>query len=173
VLRVFDRSIHDSQRGFFTLEVLVATAITGIIGAGIGMASFQIINVNARSTKHVIAVKQVESAMHWISRDTQMSQTVQPAAGSGFPLDLSWVEWDNTGHRVTYTLENGELHRQHYVNQVLAGESVVATSINGNGEMTNCQYDGGMFTFKITASVGGFRSASETRTAKVIPRPAP
>ncbi len=162
-----------NQRGFTLIELLLANAITAFIGVGIAAAVFQIINVSALSNNHVITVKQVESAIHWINRDAQMAQTVQPSVGSGFPLNLSWVEWDDTSHQVSYVLQNGKLIRNHSVNGGEAQETTVAQYINADPVNTNCQFAGGVLTFKVTASVGGFRSASETRISQVIPRSAP
>jgi hypothetical protein len=173
LLRALSRSINNDQKGVTAIEMLVATAISSFIGFGIAMAAFQMININARSTNHVAAVKQVESAAYWIGHDAAMAQVVQPTGGSGFPLSLSWVEWDNTNHQVSYTLGNGELRRIHYVNQAETGQTVVAENISSNQQLTYCRFLDGMVTLKVTALVGGFRSASETRMAQVIPRPLP
>jgi len=165
--------IKRNQRGFTLIEVLVATAITGFIGVGITMAASQVLNINALSINHITVLKQVENATYWINRDAQMAQIVQPSGGSGFPLNLSWVEWDNTMHQVSYTLESSKLYRSYSVNGGQPSQTVVAEHINTNAGMTNCQFAGGVFTFKVTASVSGFRPATETRMAQMIPRPAP
>ena len=165
-------AINRNQRGFTLIEVLVAVAITGLIGAGIAMAASQVMNVNALSTNHVIAVKQVENAAYWINRDVRMAQIIQPSGGSGFPLSLSWVEWNNTTHQVSYAINNGELQRSSSINGTQPVQMVVARHINSNADNTSCQYSNGVLTFKVTASVSGFRPASETRMAQVIPRSA-
>ena len=164
--------LNRNQEGFTLIEILVATVITGLIGAGITMAAVQVMNVNALSNNHVIAAKQVENAAFWINRDARMSQIIQPSGGSGFPLNLSWVEWDNTTDNVSYTINNGELQRSSSTNGMQATRIVVAQHIDCNANNTNCQYANGVFTFQVTASLGGFRPASETRMAQVIPRSA-
>ncbi len=166
------RAISRHQKGFTLIEVMVATALTGIIGAGIAMAVYHVTNVSAQSTNHVIAVKQVENTIYWINRDGRMAQTIQPGGGSGFPLSLSWVEWDNTTHQVSYTLQNSILQRSHSINGTQPAQMVVAQYINSNADNTSAQYSTGMLTLKVTASVGGYGPASETRTAQVIPRSA-
>lgn len=164
--------LNRNQEGFTLIEILVATVITGLIGAGITMAAVQVMNVNALSNNHVIATKQVENAAFWINRDARMSQIIQPSGGSGFPLNLSWVEWDNTTDNVSYTINNGELKRSSSTNGMQATRIVVAQHIDCNVNNTNCKYANGVFTFQVTASLGGFRPASETRMAQVIPRSA-
>jgi prepilin-type N-terminal cleavage/methylation domain-containing protein len=164
--------ISESQQGFTLIEVLVAVAITGFIGVGVATAVFQVINVNELSTNHVIAVKQVENAAYWINRDARMAQIIQPGGGAGFPLNMSWVEWDNTIRNVSYAIINGQLQRSISTNGAPPTQTMVAQNIDNNPDNTNCQYANGVFTFKVTASVSGFRSASETRMAEVIPRSA-
>ncbi len=164
--------INTGQDGFTLIEILVAVAISGLIGAGIDMAAVHVMNLNAVRVNHVTAVKQVENAAYWINRDLRMSQIIQPSGGSGFPLNLSWVEWDNTTHQVSYTLVNSELQRSSSVNGTPAMPMIVAQYISSNADNKTCQYANGVFTFKLTASVSGFRAASETRMAQVIPRSA-
>lgn len=160
-----------SQRGFTLNEMLVALAILVVIAPAIGMSIFQVLSVNSLTANHLTAVKQVENAVYCISRDALMTQTVQTGGGSGFPINLTWVEWDNTSNNVTYTTQNGELQRAHSINGGQPTSTVVAQYINTDSGATNCQFAGGVLTFKITASLGGFRPASEIRVCKVVPRP--
>ena len=136
------------------------------------MAAYQVMNVYALSTNLVMAVKQVENAAYGITRDVRMAQTIQPSGDSGFPLSLSWVEWDNTTHQVSYAINNGELRRSHSINGAQPIQTVIAEHISSDTDKTSCQYANGVLTFKVTASVSGFRPASETRMAQVIPRSA-
>ncbi len=161
-----------SQKGFTFIEFIVAMALTGLIGVAASAAAYQVINVKALSENHIIAVKQVENAAYWINLDVRMSQTVLPAGGGGFPLNLSWIEWDNTTHDVRYTISNGELQRSSSINGAEPTQMMVANYIDGNADQTNCQYANGVFTFKVTASVAGFRPATETRMGEALPRSA-
>ncbi len=165
-------SINRNQKGFTLIEILVAMAITGFIGVGLTMAASQVMSVNALSVNHVIVVKQVENAAYWINRDARMAQIIQPNGVSGFPLNLSWVEWDNTTHQVAYVISNGELQRSSSINGTQPIQIAVAQYIDSNADNTSCQYSNGVFNFKVTASVSGFRPANQTRMAQVIPRSA-
>jgi len=164
--------INKNQKGFALIEMTVAIAITGLLTVGTTTAVFQVSTHITRGTNHMTAVKQVENALHWISRDAQMAQIVEPNGDSGFPLNLSWILWDNTMHQVTYTLEDGKLKRNHAVNGGEPIGTVIAQYIDSNLEVTNCQFVGGKLIFKVTAIAGeGSQVASETRVCEVSPRP--
>ncbi len=163
--------IGRSQGGYTLNEMLVALAILGVIAPAIGMSIFQVLAVNDLTANHMTAVKQVENAIYRISRDAQMAQTVQTGGGSGFPLNLTWVEWDNISNNVTYSVQNGELQRAYSVNGTQPTSTVVAQHINTDSGATNCQFASGVLAFKITVSIEGFRPASETRVGKVVPKP--
>ena len=52
--------IHRNQRGFTILELLIAFAITGIVVGAATTAIFQVFSGSARSSNHMIAVRQVQ-----------------------------------------------------------------------------------------------------------------
>lgn len=164
-------SIIKSQRGFTLNEMLVSIGIVGLIAPAIGMAIFQVFSANALSSAHITAVKQAENAIYRISRDAQMSQTVQRSGGSGFPLNLTWVEWNGTSNNVTYTIQNNEFWRAYSVNGTQPTSIMVAQYINTDSGATNCQFANGVLNFKVTISVGGFKPVNETRTCEVVPKP--
>lgn len=64
---------HRGQGGFTLVELIVALAITAIIGSVISGAIFQIFNVSAANSNHMKAVKQVENALYYIDRDAESS----------------------------------------------------------------------------------------------------
>jgi len=165
--------INRNQKGFTLIELLVAVAITAVIGVAIAMALVQTLTINAMSTNHVTVLKQVENAIFWVDEDAQVAQNLQPTMGSGFPLTLSWTEWDNTTHQVIYSLVNNELLRSHSINGGPAQQAVIARHIDDNAANTNCGFASGVFTFRVTSTVGGFKPATETKIAQVVPRSAP
>jgi len=109
--------INENQRGFTLVELIIAVAITGIIIGAATTTIFQVFSGNERTSNHMTAVKQVQNAGYWISHDAQMAQDVVPDTGdTGFPLTLTWIDWDGTVNEVTYTIVDSELKRSHYIN---------------------------------------------------------
>lgn len=161
------RVIINKQKGFILIEMIAVIAIAGLIFCAAAGTISQVFIINAQSIARMTAVKQVESAIHWVSRDLQMAQTVEtddpdPAT----VLTLTWREWDNPEDivQVTYTLDNGDLRRHSVSGQTIVARHIESTSVNHTGGELN-------FTVTVTATLGGLRSASETRVVEVIPRP--
>jgi len=167
------RLIARNERGFTLIELLITLGIGSLLAAGITMAIFQVVTIPSSSSAHMTAVKQVESAIHWIRNDTWKAQKIEcnEDSDSGFPLTLTWVEWEGDAavHKVTYSIEDGNLVRTHSVDD---GEqkAIVAQHIEDYGEMTRVRETSSGLELMITATVPGFRIASETRVVEIKPR---
>jgi prepilin-type N-terminal cleavage/methylation domain-containing protein len=167
------RLFYKNQAGFTLIELMAAMVITGFIGLGATMASGQVLNQTARNSDYTTASRNAMNAMHWISRDAMMAQTINGT--EGFPqnenLSLSWIEWDNTAHSANYTLENGILRRIHSDGSQVTN-IVIAQYINPEEELTNCVSFNGTLTLTITSSVGeGSKVVNVTRSRKITERP--
>jgi len=160
------KKLKKAEKGFTLVELLIVIAITGLISWGITMTIFQVFDINTRSTNRMAAISQLQNAGLRVSQDAQMSQNVTPGGSSGFPLILTWIEWETGGsHAVNYTLEDNTLQRSHSVN---GGNSTVTTVAEYiDLAQTSCVWAGGELTFTVTATVGG---ESETRVYRVKPR---
>ncbi len=177
-----------SQRGFTLVELVVVVAITSIIASAVATTVFQLLTVSARSSAHMTAVKQVENAVHWLRRDVSMAQTAQVEVnggypegpeGTGFPLRLTWIEWDtNRTCEVTYYLEESSerwsLNRR--VVQSEGGQTsdvttTVAWHIVGEPASTRVELGSNTIAVTLTAAVGdGPQPATETRVITIVPR---
>jgi prepilin-type N-terminal cleavage/methylation domain-containing protein len=159
--------VVDKQKGFTLIEMIAVIAIGGLILSAAAVTISQLFIINAQNTARMKAVKQVESAIHWVSRDVQTAQTVKTDVPETL-LTLTWVEWNNPENevQVTYTLNNGDLRRNHSV----SGQTIVAHHIE-SALVAPKPYTGSKLNFTITATLGGLRSASETRVVEIIPRP--
>jgi type II secretory pathway component PulJ len=162
------------QRGLGVLEIAVSLAITALIGLGAAVATVQVVTQTSRNSDYTAGVTQVLNAMHWMGRDVQMAQTVTPdGGGTGFPLDITWVEWDNTSHVVTYAADGNLMTRTHYIDSVEQDSMTVARYINWTAANTTvAQTSDNVVQMRITATVGsGSNAMNVTKLRNVIPRP--
>ena len=171
--------MKQAEKGFTNIELIVAITIMALVGGAAVAATFQIFRGTERNNDHMIAVRQVQNAGYWISRDAQMAQSV--TADNLTPpafLVLSWTE-TNSGdeYQVVYTLEDmpeselKELRRTQSINGGGGITTLVAQHIAPDLEKTKCKFTNGILTLTVTATVGdGAPMESETRTYKLAPR---
>lgn len=165
------RSILRQQCGFSLIETIAALAIIGLIGAGSAVTTVQMLTQGEHNSECTAASRNAMNAVYWISRDAQMSQTVTPDGGdSGFPLTLSWTDWDSNVYQVVYSIEDGKLKRSYSGGG--PESTVIADYINTTADNTTCQVAGGVLTLTVTATTGnGSRTASITKVREITPRP--
>jgi len=173
MIRRVMKLISKRQRGFTLIEVLVAAALTSIIGFGAATATFQIMSQNQKNNLYTTASRNTMNAIHWISRDAQMTQTVTPDGGAtGFPLTLTWVEWDNSVHQIVYSISGDTIRRSYSVDGGDPLEIMIAQYINSTGLNTMCDLTGDVLTVKVTATVGqGGHAVTMSKVREITPRP--
>jgi type II secretory pathway pseudopilin PulG len=167
-----------NQSGSTLVEILIVIALTGILGAGVMTAIYQVYEVNASGVARMMAVKEVENAVHWITRDALMAQREpmfeEDEDSRLRKIILTWVEWDGNVNVVTYFFEkDGQLKRCYEVNDVSQSQTIVMASLNTDPAMTKYNFSKPALDITITATVSGFRPVSETRRFNVVLRSAP
>jgi prepilin-type N-terminal cleavage/methylation domain-containing protein len=173
ILRKSGRILR-SRRGFTLIEVILALAIISFIGAGVSTATIQILKQGVRNGYYITASQNTMNAIHWISRDAEMSQTVETDGASGFPLTLSWIDWGSADYEVVYSIEGDKLKRSYSVNGSAPSQAVVAEYVNSIPENTNCEFDIRFLTLQVTSTVGeGAHAVSVTNISKIFIRSSP
>ena len=151
------KAIKANQRGFTLIEILVAVAVGALVVAAASGVIIQLLQ-SSRTSFHMTALRQVQTAGYWVSQDALQAESVITAPDEGFPLTLTPSSGDAD---IVYALvsANGaeQLERQ--------GEStmVVARYLDS----ASCVWEADSLTFIITATV---ENQTETRTYVIQPR---
>jgi hypothetical protein len=165
---------HTGQSGTLLIELVIALAISGLIGLVVTMVNAQIINQTSENNNFTTGSRHTLNALHWISTDVQMAQTIEGV--DGFPqtenLVLTWVTWDNITYTANYSLADGRLTRSYTFGSAEPQYTLVAEYINPDENMTYCTSDNGVLTLTITSSVGeGAKKVDVTKVREITSRP--
>jgi hypothetical protein len=136
------------------LEMVVATAVTGIIVVFLGTAIYQILNVTGYGNDRLTAAHDLENAAYWLNYDGQ--RAINASGGSGLALTLS----DNS--TVTYTLTGMELRRN-------AGGAYMVLAYNA--ATVSFSVSNRVITMSLVSAPPGRFGVSENGTYKVYLRP--
>ena len=129
---------HD-EKGFTLVELAVALAIMALVGLGAYMTTFQVIHGTERSSSDITAMRQVQNAGYWLSRDAQKAESIK-TTGLTYPdfIFIAWTERDyindDVHHSATYYFEDvsgtiKNLKRQHWSSSGLDEETLIAEHI--------------------------------------------
>ena len=162
----------ERQRGFTLIELIVVVALMGLIGLGASAVTFQVMNQGEKNSNYVAASRETNNVMYWISRDAQMAQTVQTTGQSGFPLTLSWTNWDNSQHVAVYSITGDQLKRSYSINGAASTITLVGQYISTATGKTTCQFADKVLSLKVTATIGsGTHAITVAQSAEIGPRP--
>jgi prepilin-type N-terminal cleavage/methylation domain-containing protein len=145
----------NTQKGMTLVEMVVATAVTGIIVVFLGTSIYQILTISGYGNNRLIAAHELENAAYWLKFDGQ--QAVAASGSSGLSLTLS----DNS--TVTYSLNGTELRRT-------AGGNIM--TLARNIASLNFSVSSRVITMSLTSSPSGQTDVSANGTYQVYLRPA-
>jgi len=142
------------EQGFTLVELLMVTAITGLIIGVLGTAVYHIVTIPEYGNDRLTAMHEVQNIAHWVSFDGQMAKT----ASGGNELILTLP--DDT--LISYTVNGTALLR-------IAGSS--NRTLAQNITSANFSVQNRYITMNIASSPGGRWSVSENGTYMVCLRP--
>ncbi len=151
------------QKGITLVEVLVATAITGLIAGALGTAIHQFITTSERGNQELRALNDVRNAGHWLTLDGRRAEATNLADGAP-PAATMTLSWTSAGqvHTSTYSLSGNELKRD------LNG---TVTTVARYVSTAGFSLAGQLFTATLTSTPEGRFAVSEQATYKVWLRP--
>ena len=144
-----------SENGFTMVDLVMATAITGLIISFLGTSIYQMMNVTEYGNDKLTATHELQNAAYWFELDGQQAKS----AIGGDSLILTMTD-DST---VTYTLTDTTLHRSVSGAQMTLAKNITAATFSINNRV---------ITMSLTSSPEGRDNVSENGTYKVHLRPA-
>ena len=135
------------------VELLIATAITGIIISFLGTAIYQIITVTEYGSDRLTAMHELQNVSHWFGWDGQRARAA--TGGDGLALTLS----DNSS--INYSLEGTELRRTSGGTQMTLARNITSATFS---------IENRIITMSLTSSPEGRDSVSESGIYKVYLR---
>ena len=170
------------QKAFTLVELVIALAITVLVSGASTVALSQVYGGTDRNNNQLTAVRQIESAAFWISRDVQRAQVVSTENLTPSDLlSLSWTEWDDDGnpthYTVRYSFDNitdniGRLKRNYWSSAGANLQTLVGLNLYYNpGDSDNTSkaiYQPPVLTVRLTAVLD---KAQETREYRIKRRP--
>lgn len=160
-----------NQKGFTLIEVLVAMLVGGMLMAGIVTAVFQIVYGAGQIKEESVALSDIDSAAHWLTRDVVLGQSTDLVDGAPLPVSQMTLTWNDStwwaeqeesiAHYVTYTYSGTALQRNY--------DGVVTTV---GRHLTNVRFslDGRLVTITLTSSLEEEPRSTVTRSYKIYMR---
>jgi len=175
------KMIHKNHKGLTLVELLVALAIFSVVAGATNAVIVQMVQ-SSRTSAHMVAIRQAQSAAYRVNSDALQAQYVNVTynvSNGNFILILNWTSWDTGAtHNITYDLANPsgdlyDLRRNETINGSVASSASVGQYIYRGTDPprpTNCTWNGttDVLTLNITVKAG---LEVETRTYKIEPRP--
>ncbi len=93
-----------SEKGYTLIELVVAVAIMVLVSGAASITIFQVLKGTETNNSHMNAVRQVQNAGYWISRDAGMAQSIdtENLTSPAF-LVLNWTQRDDDNEKIYHT----------------------------------------------------------------------
>ena len=129
------------QKGFTLVEVLVVTAIGGVLMMGLMLSIHNVVWGSARSNNQVIALTDINHAALRIKKDLMMTQYTNLTDVPQDSVTLSWIDYtgfvsenQSTYHSSSYALSGTELQRNYDSTVSIVGRNITSINFTQNGK---------------------------------------
>ena len=144
----------EGERGFTLVELLVATAIMGLIFSVLAAAIYYVVTIPEYGNDRITALHELQNAAHWVNFDGQMAKSA--TGGDELMLTLT----DNSS--VSYTLAGTDLIRA-----TSTSNNTLAQNITSLNFFVQDRY----ITMDISSSPADRWGVIENETYKICLRP--
>jgi prepilin-type N-terminal cleavage/methylation domain-containing protein len=161
------------EKGFTLVELLVALTILGAITGALSMVVITLMKISPQSNDWALALRQVQNAGYWISRDVQMSQDIIINPNADTFLTLT-VPYESDGaidtKEIEYKFETLPPDQEEWFTRTdsIDGKTVIAQYISN---ATAEPYDPNTrtLTFTITATSGDKTVSRQYEATQRVP----
>ena len=169
--------LKTGEKGFTLLELLVGIAIAAFVTAAASMTIITMMRLTPKTNNWAIALRQVQDAGYWISRDVMMSDNI--TVGTGNPKFLTMIQPQTQLPKKTIVYQfqdmSGGLKRLMRDDDQTPGQSIMVAEYISMPDTTatystNCT-DNCTLTFTITAISGNVPVTKRYETAQRVPAP--
>ena len=130
-------SIH-SQKGFTLMELVVATAVVGLILPLVITFTFQVVKGTARVNQDLVVQQDLDNASLWFNRDLSQAQQIDLAdQATASSIRVDWLDatgWGadsgNPAHYSAYSLVGTDLLRDYDGVTSIVGRRVTAITFS-------------------------------------------
>lgn len=171
-----------NEKGYTLIELAVAVAIIVIISGAASIAIFQVMKGTNTNNSHMNAVREVQTAGYWISRDAGMAQGIYTDnLTSPVFLAFSWTQFDDENVKIYHTANYsfaglndgiGNLKRTYVSSSGANEQTLIATHIyyapTDVDDTSKAEYQAPLLTLRLTSVVD---DAIETREYNIKNRP--
>lgn len=147
--------MNSCERGLTIVEMIIATAITGLIVSFLGTSIHQMFTITEYGNDRLTATHELQNAAFWFNLDGQ--RAIAAEASSELWLTLS----DNSS--ITYSLSGTKLRRTAGVAQMTLAQNITSAEFS---------IEDRVITMQLVSSPEGRDNVSENGTYKVHLRPA-
>jgi len=161
-----------NDKGFTLVEVLAVVAILGAIMGVMSMSVISIMRIAPANNDRAVALRQVQNAGYWITRDILTASDVNVDSDPGTPqfLTLTVPLTPATDKTVVYELQtvSGTIKKLMRIEQDTGQQRLIAEKVfydPPSPDSTGASYVSPEFTLTVTAIVSGAEKVSRQYAA--------
>jgi prepilin-type N-terminal cleavage/methylation domain-containing protein len=163
--------LKKGEKGFTLIELLVAITTLVFITGAASMTITTMMRLTPKTNNWAVALRQVQDAGYWISRDVLMSDNITVGAGNPTFLTLTQPQAQPPSKTVVYQFQDMSGGLKRLMRTDNATTMMIAQYISPN--TTAIPTDNHTLTLTIEAIFGSATVSRQYKAAQRVPAPSP